>query len=98
MAYIVTVLDRPDREHLRAANQAAHYAYLESNQHLILLRGGFPDDSGGLIGGMLVLDVPSEQAARDFIAADPYAKAGMQGELKIQRFLAAHCAPPASWK
>ena len=99
MPYVVTVFDREDREHLRAANSAAHYTYLEENQKIILLRGGFKNESsGGFFGGMLILDVPTKEAAAEFISNDPYAKAGMTKEMRIERYEPAYCAPAASWK
>ena len=99
MGYVITVFDRPDREHLRPQHQDAHYQYLRDNADKILLRGGFPNDRGdGFVGGMLVLDVDTREAAQDFIANDPYAKAGMQGEVTIVRFKAAHCAGLERWR
>lgn len=98
MPYLVTIHDRPDREHLRAANEADHYAYLEANRQFILLRGGLQGPDGGFVGGVLLLDVPSEAAARNLLARDPYAQAGLQAEVHVQRFAPAWCAPAERWK
>jgi len=99
MAYVAIIFDRPDRQHLRPAHQEAHYNYLKENQDLILLRGGFPNESGvGFIGGMLVLDVSSREAAQAFVANDPFAQAGMQGEVTIVHFTPAHCAAIECWR
>ena len=98
MPYAVTILDRAECEHLRPQHQAAHYRYLKQNEHLILLRGGFQDPQGAFIGGLLVLDLPTVQAVQDFIGDDPYALAGMHGEVSIRRFAPAYCADVARWR
>jgi uncharacterized protein YciI len=54
---------------------AAHLAYMTAlkTRGTLLLGGPYTDDHGGLI----VVKVPGEQAARDLIAADPAVRAGV---------------------
>ena len=98
MAYVVTILDDPQREHLQAQFEQAHYDYLRAHEPLIMLRGGLGNETGsGSIGGLLVLDLPSREAVHAFIARDPFAQAGLQAEVTIRPFVPAHGAARGRW-
>jgi uncharacterized protein len=68
--------DKPGALQVRLDNRAAHLAYL-ADTGVVDLAGPFLDEGGAMTGSMIVLNVDSMQAARDWAAGDPYAKAGL---------------------
>jgi uncharacterized protein len=68
--------DKPGTLQVRLDNRAAHLAYL-AETGVVDLAGPFLDEGGQMTGSMIVLNVDSMQAARDWAASDPYAKAGL---------------------
>lgn len=83
MRFVVISQDKPDAEHLRLDNRAAHLAYIEETG-VVELAGPFLDDDGQMCGSMLVLRVPNLQEARDWAASDPYAQAGLFQSVTVQ--------------
>lgn len=68
--------DKPEALQVRLDNRAAHLAYL-AETGVVDLAGPFLDEGGQMTGSMIVLNVDNMQAARDWAASDPYAKAGL---------------------
>jgi uncharacterized protein len=68
--------DKPGALQVRLDNRAAHLAYL-ADTGVVDLAGPFLDEGGQMTGSMIVLNVDNMQAARDWAASDPYAKAGL---------------------
>jgi uncharacterized protein len=58
----------------------AHRAHLASGRErgIVLDSGPFADGKGG----MYLIEAPDEESARLFVAADPYASAGLRLELR----------------
>lgn len=76
MRVAVICHDKPDSLQVRLDTRAAHVAYL-NDTGVVDLAGPFLDEAGTMMGSMIVLNVDSMQQARDWAAADPYAKAGL---------------------
>lgn len=74
MRYVVTI-DYTDMA-AREASVAAHKAYLARGRErgIVTETGPFADG----LGGMYILKVADEDAARAFVAADPYELAGLR--------------------
>ncbi|WP_299964637.1 YciI family protein [uncultured Roseobacter sp.] len=68
--------DKPGALPVRQENRPAHVAYLKSGD-TVQQAGPLLDDAGQMIGSLVILDVPDMDAARQWAAADPYAKAGL---------------------
>jgi hypothetical protein len=68
--------DKPGALQVRLDTRAAHVAYLQETG-VVDLAGPFLDEDGQMTGSMIVLNVDSMQAARDWAARDPYALAGL---------------------
>jgi uncharacterized protein len=77
--------DKPGHEDLRRATRAAHLAYVEATG-AALLAGPFLNAHGGMTGSLLVLDLPDRAAAEAWAAADPYARAGLFAEVRIEEW------------
>ena len=60
----------------RIDNRSAHLAYI-ADTGVVEMAGPFLDAAGQMTGSLIILSVDSLQAAQDWAAADPYAKAGL---------------------
>jgi hypothetical protein len=69
--------DRAGGLPIRQENRPAHLAYLESSGESVTQAGPLLDAEGGMIGSLIILDVPDMDSARAWAEADPYAKAGL---------------------
>ena len=85
MPYFALVCrDKPDALPVRMENRAAHLAYVEETGTVFI--GGPLLENGQMAGSMLVLDVADMDAAKAWVAGDPYAKAGLFGSVTINEW------------
>ena len=75
--------DKPGALEVRKANRADHLAYIEATG-VVEMAGPLLDDAGDMAGSLLILDVETLEAARDWAAGDPYARAGLFSDVRIQ--------------
>ena len=77
MIFLAICRDNPGALQVRLDNRPAHLAYLEANKAVVKAAGALlgPDDRP--IGSMLILDCADQAAAQAFLAADPFARAGL---------------------
>ncbi len=76
--FMVHCKDKPGHQQTRLDNRPAHVEFLKANLDKIVIAGPLQtEDRQGMIGSMLVIDVPDRAALDAFLAADPYAKAGL---------------------
>jgi uncharacterized protein len=69
---------------LRAATRSAHLEWVVSNGPAVRMAGPLlADDGEAMIGSVFLLQANSLDAAKAFSAADPYSKAGVFGEVRI---------------
>jgi uncharacterized protein YciI len=68
--------DKPGALPVRTANRQAHLDYIATTG-LVEMAGPLLDSDGGMCGSLVILNVASMQAARDWAEADPYARAGL---------------------
>jgi uncharacterized protein len=88
MLFAVTCLDKPGHAHVRAANRAAHLAYLAEHAAAFRIAGPFIGEDGAtMVGSLLIVEAEDETALSAILAADPYAAAGL--------FASVECRP---WK
>ena len=87
MLYVITCLDKADHGAVRAANRAAHLAYLAAQGDRVLAAGPLIDEKRDApMGSLLIIDFPDPSAAEAFVAADPYTRAGLFARTTIRRF------------
>ncbi|WP_370047034.1 MULTISPECIES: YciI family protein [Salipiger] len=60
----------------RKDNRDAHLAYIDSTG-VVAQAGPLLDEAGEMAGSLVILDVTDMNAAQDWAANDPYAKAGL---------------------
>ena len=76
--------DKPGAQDIRAANRPDHLAHLKAKPEMIAQAGPLLDDDGGMIGSLIVLDVPDMATAQDWADKDPYAKAGLFASVTLR--------------
>lgn len=85
MLVAVICRDKAGKLETRKANREAHLAYLKETG-VVVQAGPFLDGAGEMCGSLLVLDVPSVDAAEKWALNDPYALAGLFEDVSIQHW------------
>ena len=75
--------DKPGALQIRLDTREAHLAYIKETG-VVEMAGPFLDESGQMCGSMIVLDVADLAAARAWAENDPYNKAGLFADVRIQ--------------
>jgi uncharacterized protein YciI len=84
MHYVLYCLDKSGHSQIRADNRNAHLDYLKTFGSAIFAAGPLLDDAGtGMIGSLLVMDLPDRAAVDRFVAGDPYGKAGLFASVRV---------------
>lgn len=89
MAWMIVSEESIDGPVLRQdrALMDTHWAYEQSIKDKILCAGSLRTDDGVTpIGGLLVLDVATREAAMALFNADPATKAGLRGNVVVRRW------------
>jgi len=68
--------DKPGHLQTRLDNRSAHLAHIDASG-VVEMAGPFLSPEGQMTGSLVILNVDTLQAAEDWAAADPYAKAGL---------------------
>ncbi len=83
--FAVICSDKPDHIEVRKANRNAHLAYIRESG-VVQQAGPFLDADGVMSGSLLILDVADHTAAENWAADDPYAKAGLFADVRIEHW------------
>ena len=85
MLFMFFCNDKPGHEQLRLNTRQAHLDYLGGfKDGAVAVGPTLTDDGQHMNGSLLILDLPDRQAAEDFAANDPYAKAGLFESVTIR--------------
>lgn len=84
MRVALICIDKPGHLHVRQENRAAHLAYIEATG-VVEMAGPFLEGDA-MCGSLVVLDVDSLDAAKDWAAGDPYGKAGLFASVDIREW------------
>lgn len=89
--FVVTAHDKKNSTVVRAANRAAHLAYIADAQKMgvtILLAGPLFEnvDCETMAGSHLVLMAQDINVIKDFLAKDPYNQAGLFDRVEVYPF------------
>jgi hypothetical protein len=77
--------DRPGHLDTRKANREAHLAYLRDTG-CVAQAGPFLNAAGEMCGSLVVLDLAGRAEAEAWAAGDPYAKAGLFADVRIEEW------------
>ncbi|MBU2980373.1 YciI family protein [Lentibacter algarum] len=75
--------DKPGALDVRKSNRDAHLAYIKDTG-VVAMAGPLLDAAGDMAGSLVVLDVESLSDAQAWADNDPYAKAGLFSDVRIQ--------------
>ena len=83
MRFALMTTDKPGALQVRLDNRDAHLAYI-AETGVVEMAGPFLDDAEQMCGSLIVLEVADLVAAQNWAANDPYAKAGLFSDVRIQ--------------
>jgi uncharacterized protein YciI len=99
MLYIIYQEDGPDGAAMRERVRQSHFDYLDRHKDILVLGGALLGDDGtARIGSVLIINVPSREAAEAFSADEPLRKAGVFRSVKITRMRRGQWNPDAAPK
>lgn len=83
MLYALICTDKPDHLEVRTSNREAHLAHLRADPRVVQA-GPFVDAAGRMSGSLIVFDTGDRSHVEAFVAADPYGRAGLFAEVRIE--------------
>ena len=87
MHWLIKCRSKPDTDALRLATIDAHRNFLDGYPEVTWYSGPlFTDDNKNAIGSLRLIEFPDRAAARAYIDADPYTKAGIFAAIAIERW------------
>jgi len=99
MLYVIYQEDGPDGAAARARARQAHFDYLDRHADILVLGGALlADDGTTRVGSVLIINVPSREAAEAFSANEPLRQAGAFRSVKITRMRRGQWNPAAAPK
>ncbi len=88
MIYLFRLLDKPDGAALRQRVRPEHKAYLAQVADRIAFAGPLTHDDGvTMMGSVLAIDFDSREAARAWLAEEPFTRAGLYAGVEIHAFV-----------
>ncbi|WP_298677436.1 YciI family protein [uncultured Lentibacter sp.] len=75
--------DKANALETRKSNRDAHLAYI-AETGVVAMAGPLLNDAAEMAGSLVILDVEDKAAAESWAANDPYAKAGLFSDVRIQ--------------
>lgn len=88
MIYIFRLLDKPGAAELRQRVRPEHKAYLGAVAERIAFAGPLTHDDGvQMIGSLLAIDFPSREAAMQWLAHEPFTRAGLYAGVEVHAFV-----------
>jgi len=85
MLAAVICTDKPGAIETRKANRDAHLAYI-AESGVVTQAGPFLGADGVMCGSLIILDVENMTAAQAWAEGDPYAKAGLFANVRIEQW------------
>lgn len=89
--YVLHAKDRPGVLQRRLNFYAAHRTFLEEQDEAgpisVVMSGPLQTDDGEIMtGSLILLEAPDREAVERFVAADPFTRENIWGEVHISRF------------
>jgi uncharacterized protein YciI len=87
MLYVFHMIDKPGSTDLRLRVRPDHKVYLKAVENQIAFAGPLlAEDGEAMAGSLLVIDFPSLDAARAWLADEPFTRAGLYASTAIHAF------------
>ena len=88
MLFAFILIDKPGAVDLRQQVRPEHKTYLAAVADRIAVAGPFTHDDGSTMqGSLLVIDFPDRQTAQDWLAQEPFLKAGIFASTSVHAFV-----------
>lgn len=87
MRYMIFAMDKSGALEIRKTHRQAHIDYVQS--HSIALEQAGPlvaDDGKTPIGSLVIVEAPNRKEVESFSDNDPYTKAGLFSEVRIEAY------------
>lgn len=84
MPFALICTDKPGALQTRLDNRTAHLAYIDGTG--VVLQAGPFLANDTMSGSLVILDVADRAAAEAWAAGDPYAKAGLFSDVRIEEW------------
>jgi uncharacterized protein YciI len=85
--FLVYTADRPNSAPLRQDNRDAHIKWLRSEPEVTLhIAGPWLDEDGEMRGSLLIVEAETKETVEDWLAKDPYRKAGLTASVTVQPY------------
>jgi uncharacterized protein YciI len=88
MLFVVLTTDKPGGLALRMATRPTHLEYLRANIARLIQAGPHLTEDAKPAGTLLVIEAKDRQDAENFVANDPYSKAGLFDSVTIRPYRA----------
>lgn len=85
MLFALMTKDKDGALQTRLDNRDAHLAYIKETG-VVAMAGPFLDDAEQMCGSLIILDVADLDAAKHWAENDPYNKAGLFSDVRIQQW------------
>lgn len=83
MRYALITTDKPGALQIRLNNRDAHLAYI-AETGVVEMAGPMLDENDSMCGSLIILEVEDMEAAKNWARNDPYAKADLFSDVRIQ--------------
>jgi|SRR5271154_1947629 len=88
MLFSIIGTDQEVGASLRVSNAEAHQTHMALIREQIAFAGPLHNDNGSrVIGSLIVADFPDRQSAENWLAHEPFYKAGVYASIEIRRFV-----------
>lgn len=87
--YAIITRDKPDSKAIRMEKLKEHLAHIEEGLDRLAVAGPLRDADGNFTGSLLVVKADSEADARALLETDPYFKADIWSDIRIDEINAA---------
>ena len=83
MRYALMCTDKAEALQTRLDNREAHLAYI-AETGVVEMAGPLLDETGKMIGSLVIIEVETRADAEAWATNDPYAKAGLFAKTRIE--------------
>ena len=88
MLFTFLLIDKPGKGDIRQNVRPLHKEYLGLMADKMAFAGPLVHDDGKtMLGSLLVIDFPNRDAAHDWLANEPFTKAGLYASVTIHAFV-----------
>jgi len=93
MQFLIHAYDHDDALNIRLANREAHIAWLKAAGPRVLAAGPWMNEAGDMAGSLLIVEMENKDKLNDWLATDPYTKAGLFSKVETAPYKWAINAP-----